>query len=192
MGPKAPSTGCAEKSPKMNKPLRLAATDDTPGSDWEKTPKKSLPSVRPQLYGLGTADGVPTGGDSARPQVEKMPQSSPQVSDSLAKDPDFIKAGCHIEKYITVVVNSEEEQAEIQALCSDLDSASLHINVSCHFSCFVSSTTPHSFLLFPQKIIDHSKSKDKFLRASLRTIFEAQDFEDELKWKRAMNQMLLA
>jgi hypothetical protein len=43
-----------------------------------------------------------------------------------------------------------------------------------------------------QKIIEHSQSKDKFLRASLKRIYEAQDFEDELKWEWVVNQMLLA
>jgi hypothetical protein len=43
-----------------------------------------------------------------------------------------------------------------------------------------------------QKIIEHSKSKDKFLRASLKRIYEVEDFEDELKWECVVNQMLLA
>jgi hypothetical protein len=73
------------------------------------------------------------------------------------------------------VVNTEAEQADIQALRSDLDSASLHINISYPFSCFQLPATPKSdsFLLFPHKIIEHLKSKDMFLRASLRRIFEA-------------------
>jgi hypothetical protein len=43
-----------------------------------------------------------------------------------------------------------------------------------------------------QKIIEHSQSKDKFLRASLRRIVEAKNFEDELMWMSIMNEMLLA
>jgi hypothetical protein len=43
-----------------------------------------------------------------------------------------------------------------------------------------------------QKIIEHSQSKEKFLRASLRRITEAQNFEDELTWMSGMNEMLLA
>jgi hypothetical protein len=31
----------------------------------------------------------------------------------MAKDPDFIMAGCHIGKYITATVNTEAEQTNI-------------------------------------------------------------------------------
>jgi hypothetical protein len=55
---------------------------------------------------------------------------SPWVADSLADDQDFIKAGFHIRKYIMATVNTEVEQTDIQVLHSDLDSDSLHINVS--------------------------------------------------------------
>jgi hypothetical protein len=40
----------------------------------------------------------------------------------MAKDPDFIKVGFHIGRYITVVVNIEAERADIKVLKSDLDS----------------------------------------------------------------------
>jgi hypothetical protein len=70
-GAKPPSSGSMEKTPKPNKPLSPAATEGTPGSNWEKTPKMSSPCPSPQLYGLGAAGGVPTGGESARPWVEK-------------------------------------------------------------------------------------------------------------------------
>jgi hypothetical protein len=84
---------------------------------------------------MGEARGVPTRGDLAQPQVKKTPQSSLQVTDSLAKDPDFIKVECHIGKYITAMVNTEAEQVDIQALHSDLDYVLLHINVRYPFSC---------------------------------------------------------
>jgi hypothetical protein len=53
----------------------------------------------------------------------------------MVKDPNFIKAGCHIGKYIVPAVNTKVEQADIQELHSDLDSAFLCINVSYPFSC---------------------------------------------------------
>jgi hypothetical protein len=89
-------------------------------------------------------------------------------------------------------VNSEAEQADIQALRNDIDSAYLSINVSSLLlfeitTCLLILT--HSFI---QKIIEHSQSKDKFLRVSLRRISKAQDFEDELKRECAVNEMLLA
>jgi hypothetical protein len=45
-----------------------------------------------------------------------MRLSSPRVADSLAKDPDFIKAEFHIGRFETAAVNTEAEQADIQAL----------------------------------------------------------------------------
>jgi hypothetical protein len=59
-----------------------------------------------------------------------MPQSSPHFTDSHAKDPDFIRARLHIGRFVTTAVNTEAEQANIQALRGDLDSAFLHVNVS--------------------------------------------------------------
>jgi hypothetical protein len=47
-------------------------------------------------------------------------------------------------------------------------------------------------LILTPFLIEHSRSKDKFLRASLRRIFEAQNFEVELKREDSMNKMLLA
>jgi hypothetical protein len=61
----------------------------------------------------------------------------------LAKDPDFINGRFHIGKYITVAVNTKAERMDIEALKSDLDSASARINVSKFLLCF---TLP----LFPQ------------------------------------------
>jgi hypothetical protein len=46
--------------------------------------------------------------------------------------------------------------------------------------------------LLIQKIIEHSQSKNKFLRVSLMRLTEAQNFEDELKWVSALNEVLLA
>jgi hypothetical protein len=43
-----------------------------------------------------------------------------------------------------------------------------------------------------QKIVEHSQGKDKFLRASLKQIYEAQDLEDELSLERETNMVLLA
>jgi hypothetical protein len=89
------------------------------------------------------------------------------------------------------VVNTEAEQTDIQALRCDLDSASLCINVSFLRLFKITACLLILTLFFVQKIIEHSQSKEKFLRASLRRISEAQNFEDEMEWVRAMNEMLL-
>jgi hypothetical protein len=48
----------------------------------------------------------------------------------LAKGPDFIKTGFHIGRFITTVVNTKAERADIEALKSNLYSTSTRINVS--------------------------------------------------------------
>jgi hypothetical protein len=65
------------------------------------------------------------------------------VADSLAKDPDFIKAGFHIGRFVTAAVNTEAEYVETQALQSDMDSAALHISISLYtFCCFTLPLVP--------------------------------------------------
>jgi hypothetical protein len=74
---------------------------------------------------------------------------------------------------------------------SDLDSAFLHINVIFlllfRITIYISILT----LFRVQKIIEHSQSNDKFLRASLKRISKSYNFEDELTRMSAMNKMLL-
>jgi hypothetical protein len=66
-------------------------------------------------------------------------------------------------------VNTEAERANIEALMGDMDSASLWINISIsfyvlHYRLFLMLTT-----LLIQKIIEHSQSKDQFIRVSLKS-----------------------
>jgi hypothetical protein len=91
---------------------------------------------------LGSAGGVPLSGDLAQPQAEGSPQQILQVTETLAKDLDFIKAWFHIGSFITTTMNTEAERADIEALRNDLDSASTRININNLFLCF-------SFPLFP-------------------------------------------
>jgi hypothetical protein len=95
---------------KLPSPATTGATSD---SDPVGIPKKKTTPPSPQSHGLGTAGGVPTGGDSAQPRGENPPQSSPRVADSLAKDLDFMKAGFHIGRFVTAAVNTEAERANI-------------------------------------------------------------------------------
>jgi hypothetical protein len=43
-----------------------------------------------------------------------------------------------------------------------------------------------------QKLIEHSRSKDQFLRVTLKRLTETQLFKDELKEVSKMNKVLLA
>jgi hypothetical protein len=106
------------------------------------------------------------------------------------QEPKFIKAGCHLGTFITAIVNTEAEQANIQALQGNLDSALTRVNVSSAFILAYSFWPLTNFLL--QKIIKHSHGKDKILWASLKRIYEAQDLEDELIREQKTNQAPLA
>jgi hypothetical protein len=61
-----------------------------------------------------------------------------------------------------------------------ISSSKLHYRLS-------SISTP----LFIQKNIEHSQSKDKYLRVALKRLIETQLFEDELKEVSEFNKVLL-
>jgi hypothetical protein len=54
----------------------------------------------------------------------------------LANDPEFINVGFHIGNFITTVVDTEANCANIESLYTDLDSTSTRINVSIFYLVF--------------------------------------------------------
>jgi hypothetical protein len=88
------------------------AIDTSASPKPTKSPKRTTPPS-PKSHGLSAAGGVSLGGDSTRPQTEDSPQPILRVAKTLAKDPDIIKAGFDIGRFITVVVNTEEEREDI-------------------------------------------------------------------------------
>jgi hypothetical protein len=70
------------------------------------------------------------GGDLARPQPGGLPQQNPWVVKILSEDLEFIKAGLHIGRFISTMVDTEAERTNTEALQTDLTSASTRINVS--------------------------------------------------------------
>jgi hypothetical protein len=64
------------------------------------------------------------------PRVSKSARQYSQVEESLAKDPEFVKAGFHIGRFITAVVDIEKDHANMDALYNDMVSASARLNVS--------------------------------------------------------------
>jgi hypothetical protein len=131
--PKSPSSKGTKGTSKMTKPPSPTANEETPGTNWGDNSKEDSLSPSFQTEGLGATANAPSRDGLTQPWVKEMPWSPQQVSDSLAQDPDFIKVGCHIGKYIMDVVNTEAVQAYIQVHWSNLDSASLRINVSSLF-----------------------------------------------------------
>jgi hypothetical protein len=52
------------------------------------------------------------------------------VAETLANDPDFVQAGFHIGRFITVVVDTEAGRLNTKALRTELESTSTKINVN--------------------------------------------------------------
>jgi hypothetical protein len=61
---------------------------------------------------------------------EKQPQQYSWVVESLADNPKFIKVRFRISRFITVVVDTKADQANIKALYLNLESASTYLKVS--------------------------------------------------------------
>jgi hypothetical protein len=114
------------------------------------------------------------------------------VAKTLAKDPDFIKAGFHFGRFVTATVDTKVDRYNTEVLQTELDSAWTRINVSTPF------ITVHYHLcsiltsLFDQKIIEHSSSKDKFLRVAIKRLTKTHLFEDELKQVKDLNDNIVA
>jgi hypothetical protein len=133
---KPPSLGGTQNSPGAGgAPSSFAQSAPSPSptgasssSKMAKSPKTSPPS--PQSYGLGSVGGYPLGCDSSVPCPEKQPWQYSRIAESLANNPEFIKAGFHIDRFITTAVDTEADRANIKALYSNLESASTCLNVS--------------------------------------------------------------
>jgi hypothetical protein len=67
--------------------------------------------------------------NSAHSPTEEILRPPPKPHSPKDQDPEFIKAGCHLGTFVTAAVNTEEKQADIQALQGNLDSALSEINV---------------------------------------------------------------
>jgi hypothetical protein len=147
-----PLTPGAEKTaPESSKPLSPGGTQSSPGVGGApspplkaasspksagvppslkpaESPKTTSPS--PRSFGLGSFGGPSLSGDSSVPRVGKSTWWYSQVEESLANDPEFIKVGFHIGRFITAAVDTEEDRTNMDALYTDLESASTRFNVS--------------------------------------------------------------
>jgi hypothetical protein len=119
-----------------------SALDATQAQNQPSPIRKKAAPPSPQSHGLGATGEHPTKGDSTGAQDAHSPQSIRHVAESLTNDPNFIKVGFHIIRFVTTIVNTEAEKADIQALRSDLDSASLWINVNSSLLFFFTAFYP--------------------------------------------------
>jgi hypothetical protein len=102
-----------------------------------------------------------------------------RVAESLWDNPDFIQAGFHIGRYISVSVNTQAEQEQIKALYSSMKTTSELIDVSFYAPPYLLTMRFNSSLI--QAVVKHSQDKDQFLRVSLKRMQETQMYENELK-----------
>jgi hypothetical protein len=124
---------------------------------------------------------------------QKIPhQRAPRVADTLTTNPDFIKVGFHIGRFITASVDTEKEHAITEALKFNLEFVSEQIKVCISSSFHVIMLLLILTLFFFQQLIEHSQSKDQYIRVALNRLTETQILDDELKEERALNQTLLA
>jgi hypothetical protein len=117
-------------------------------------------------------------------------QQAPRVADTLTGNPNFIKAGFHIGRFITIGVDAEKEHALTDALKCNLEftSEQIKVSISFHITVLLSILTP----LFFQQLIEYSQSKDQYIRVALKRLTETQILDDELKEEKALNKALLA
>jgi hypothetical protein len=97
------------------------------------------------------------------------------VAESLSDNSEFIKARFHIDRFNTIAVDTEAERINSEALQTDLASAPTRINLSISSSydsllSLLNLDPPFSV----QNLIEHSLSKDKYLRVALKRLTETQ------------------
>jgi hypothetical protein len=97
-------------SPPKTSPTKANPNPSATGAPPSPRPAESPKTtpLSPQSHGLSSTNGVSLSGNSAQPQAEGSPQRIPQVAETLAKDPDFIKVGFLIGGFITTMVNTEQ------------------------------------------------------------------------------------
>jgi hypothetical protein len=167
-----------------------SATKVSQGPRPAEFPRTTLSS--PMSQGLGSTGEVPLSGDATHASPEDSPQRIPHIADTLSKDPGFIKDKFHIGRFITVMVNTEEKRVITEALKNNLDYASQRINIRISFTNLHYRPFPILTSLFIQEIIEHSRSKDQYIRVALKRLTGTHILEDELAEVNALNKVMFA
>jgi hypothetical protein len=124
------------------------------------------------------------------PRPKRQPRQYSRVAESLWDNPDFIQAGFHIGRYVSVSVNIQAEQEQIKVLYSSMKTTSELIVVSTYAPPYLFPLRFNSSLI--QSVVKHSQDKDQFLRVSLKRMQETQLYENELKEMNEYNSVLFA
>jgi hypothetical protein len=91
-----------------------------PSSPRPTESPKSSP-LSSQSFRLRSTGGFPLVGNSSVPQPENPLWQYSRVAESLAIDPEFIKAGFYIGRFIIAAMDTETYRANIEALYTDLE-----------------------------------------------------------------------
>jgi hypothetical protein len=70
------------------------------------------------------------GNGSSVPQFEKQSWQHSQVVESLWDNPEFIKPGFHVGRFVTAAIDTKADRENIKVLYSSLKSISAQIDVS--------------------------------------------------------------
>jgi hypothetical protein len=76
--------------------------------------------VSPKSFGLGAHGGQQSGEGPSVLRSWKQPRQYSRVAESLWDNLDFIEAGFHIGRYVSVAMNTQAEQEQIKALYSSM------------------------------------------------------------------------
>jgi hypothetical protein len=121
---------------------------------------------------LGASGEASIGCDSTETPEEIPCQQVPRDADTFTKNPDFIKVGFHIGRFFTVGVDTKKEHAVTEALMFNLEFALEQIKVSIFFPFDVTVVLSILTPLLLQHLIEHSQSKDQYIRVALKRLTE--------------------
>jgi hypothetical protein len=115
---KLPCPSGAQSSPDAGgalPPPPKAASSQKSASPKQTETRKTVPSS-PWTFGLGTIGGPSLAGESSVPQAGKSLWWYAQVEESLTKDPEFIKAGFNIGRFVTTAVDTKKDRTNMDTL----------------------------------------------------------------------------
>jgi hypothetical protein len=113
---------------------------------------KDASPISPKSFGLGAHGGPQPGEGSSVPRLEKQPQQYSCVAESLWDNLDFIQAGFHIGRYVSMSVNTQAEQEQIKTLYSSMKTTSELIYVSLYAPSYLLTVGSHKIHIFTTNV----------------------------------------
>jgi hypothetical protein len=123
--------GKGKETPATANPPSLGTSEKGVGIAGHKQPDAKPPS--PRVKDLTAAANHQAKEDTTHSPTKEIPRPPLKPCSPCKQHPEFIKARCHLGAFVMATVNTEAEQADIQAIQCDLDLALTRINVSSAF-----------------------------------------------------------